>query len=252
MAERQETSVMVSIQEILQDAQNREVEEKAEAERRAREQEQRRLEEIRLKQEAEAARVRAEEEERQRRDFEEQKRQAELKALSEAALQKVKIEAESQARLAEIESRQEHERQLHALSQDKHKRRLTLIAAALGVVFFVGAIGAGIAISNISAAKARAEAIARDLASQKEQVEQQQSALRMKLDQATDPATIEALKLQLQNSQQQLQKLNNQLRDNPRGGGGVPATRPAAPPKPGGGPARPCNCTPGDPLCSCL
>ena len=44
MADRQqETSVMVSIQEILQDAQNREVEEKAEAERRAREQEQRRL-----------------------------------------------------------------------------------------------------------------------------------------------------------------------------------------------------------------
>jgi len=252
MADRQqETSVMVSIQEILQDAQNREVEEKAEAERRAREQEQRRLEEVKAKQEAEAARIRAEEEERQRREFEEQKRQAELKAVSEAALQKVKMEAESQARLAEIESRQEHERQLHALSQDKHKRRLTLIAAALGVVFFIGAIGAGVAISNISAGKARAEALARDLASQKEQVEQQQTALRMQLANATDPATIEALKAQLEASQKKLVVIQQQQHDTPRGpvgGGGAP--RPT-PPKPGGARA-PCNCTPGDPLCTCL
>ncbi len=188
MADRQqETSVMVSIQEILQDAQNREVEEKAEAERRAREQEQRRLAEVKARQEAEAARIRAEEDERQRRDFEEQKRQAELRAVQEAALQKVKMEAESQARLAEIESRQEHERQLHALSQDKHKKRLTMIAAALGAVFFFGAIGAGVVISNISAGKARAEARARDLESQKDQIEQQQASLRAKLDQGYGP-----------------------------------------------------------------
>ena len=58
MAERQETSVMVSIQEILRDAQSREEQEKAEAEQRAREAEQRRLDDIRRKQEEEAARMR--------------------------------------------------------------------------------------------------------------------------------------------------------------------------------------------------
>ena len=42
MAERQETSVMVSIQEILRDAQSREEQEKLEAEQRSREAEQRR------------------------------------------------------------------------------------------------------------------------------------------------------------------------------------------------------------------
>ena len=66
MAERQETSVMVSIQEILRDAQSREEQEKVEAERRAREDEQRRLDEARRKQEEGEARLRAEEDDRQR------------------------------------------------------------------------------------------------------------------------------------------------------------------------------------------
>ena len=81
MAERQETSVMVSIQEILRDAQHREEQEKLETQQRAREDEKRRIEELRRKQEAEQERVRAEEVERQRRSFEEQKRQAELQAV---------------------------------------------------------------------------------------------------------------------------------------------------------------------------
>jgi hypothetical protein len=53
MAERQETSVMVSIQEILRDAQSREEQEKVEAEERARADEQRRVEELRRRQEEE-------------------------------------------------------------------------------------------------------------------------------------------------------------------------------------------------------
>ncbi|MGH7293835.1 MAG: hypothetical protein ACRELB_02825, partial [Polyangiaceae bacterium] len=163
MAERQETSVMVSIQEILRDAQNREEQEKVEAERQAQAAEQRRLDEARRRQEEEEARLRAEEDDRQRRMFEEQRRQAELNAMQEAAVQRARAEAEAQARLAEMAARQEHERQLHALSQDKHKKRLTFIIAGLAVFFVLGGIGGGIALKHSSdeaqAAKAQAAAL---------------------------------------------------------------------------------------------
>jgi len=152
MAERQETSVMVSIQEILRDAQSREEQEKVESERRAREDEQRRIDDVRRKQEEEGARLRAEEDERERRVFEEQKRRAELQALQDAAVQRTRMEAEAQARLAEMTARQDHERQLHALSQDKHKKRLQIFLVGLGLLLFIGAIGGGVFIFVLTAA----------------------------------------------------------------------------------------------------
>jgi colicin import membrane protein len=254
MAERQETSVMVSIQEILRDAQRREEQEKVEAERRAREEEQRRLDEIRRRQEEEEARLRAEEEERQRRVFEEQRRQAELQALQEAAVQRARMEAEAQARLAEMAARQEHERQLHALRQDKHKKRLTLIAVGLGVFFFVGAIAGGVVIKNVHDQAAAAEAQLRELQAEKDKADQEQARLKAELANTKDPEQIAALQAQLAEQQQRLQSLDTQIANSRSGHGGrAPAARPAGGGGgTGGGSGKPCNCTPGDPLCSCL
>jgi colicin import membrane protein len=249
MAERQETSVMVSIQEILRDAQSREEQEKVEAEQRAREVEQRRLEEIRRKQEEEAARLRAEEEERQRRAYEDQRRQAELQAMQEATIQRARAEAEAQARLAEIASRQEHERKLHALSQDKHKKRVQWIAIALGVFFFVGAIGAGVVIKQEMDKTAAAEAHARQLEADKEQIEQQQSHLKQELESTKDPQKIAALQQQLADQQAKLEMIRTQqLQKGPLANPGVAHPVKAT----DKGPSGKCNCTPGDPLCSCL
>ena len=256
MAERQETSVMVSIQEILRDAQSREEQEKVEAERRAREAEQLRLEEIRRRQEEEAARVRADEDERQRRAFEEQRRQAELAALQEATIHRARAEAEAQARLAEISSRQEHERKLHALSQDKHKKRVQVIAIALGVVFFVGAIGAGVVIKRTMDKADAAEVRARQLEADKQDVEQQQARLRDELASAKDPEKIAALESALAASKSKLDSIAAAAAEAKKGNpvvGAMPQGQ--ARPKPAGGgaaPGKPCNCTPGDPLCSCL
>jgi colicin import membrane protein len=256
MAERQETSVMVSIQEILRDAQSREEQEKVEADQRAREAEQRRLEDIRRKQDEEAARVRAEEQERERRSFEEQRRQAELQALQQATIHRAKAEAEAQARLAEMTARQDHERQLHALSQDKHKKRVQMIAIALGVFFFVGAIGAGVVIKRVMDERNAAEAYARQLESAKQEVEQQESRLRSELEQTKDPEKIAALQAALSEQQQKLdmikvQQSQPQERRGPAVGG--PNQGPARAKGPDKGPpGKPCNCTPGDPLCSCL
>jgi colicin import membrane protein len=255
MAERQqETSVMVSIQEILRDAQSREEQEKVEAEQRAREAEQRRLEEIRRKQEEEAARLRAEEQERDRRVFDEQRRQAELKGLQEATVQRARAEAEAQARLAEMTARQDHERQLHALSQDKHKKRVQGIAIALGVFFFVGAIGAGVVIKNIMDQKNVAQAYARQLESEKQENEQQQTRLRSELEQTKDPEKIAALQAALEEQQKKLEMIRTAQAQPERrvgaqvAGGPAPPKKVAEPKTPG----KPCNCTPGDPLCSCL
>jgi colicin import membrane protein len=259
MAERQETSVMVSIQEILQDAQSREEQEKVEAEQRAREAEQRRLDDIRRKQEDEAARLRLQEEERERRAFEEQRRQAELQALQEATIQRARAEAESQARLAEMSSRQDHERQLQALRQDKNKKRVQMIAVALGVFFFVGAIGAGVVIKNVMDQKNAAEARANQLETEKQEVEQQTARVKAELEQTKDPEKIATLQAQLEAEQKKLEMIKTQQATQPekKAGTAVGMAATPAPARKGnaekpatGRPA--CNCTPGDPLCSCL
>jgi colicin import membrane protein len=253
MAERQETSVMVSIQEILRDAQSREEQEKVEAEQRAREAEQRRLDDIRRRQEEEAGRLRAEEQERERRVFDEQRRQVELKALQEATIHRARTEAEAQARLAEMTARQDHERQLHALSQDKHKKRVQWIAIGLGVFFFVGAIGAGVVIKNVMDQKNAAQALARQYESEKQDVEQQQSRLKAELEQTKDPEKIAQLQRELQERERTLEDLRFREKMQAPVKGAV-GPRPAGKPPGGDKPAsgKPCNCTPGDPLCSCL
>jgi colicin import membrane protein len=253
MAERQETSVMVSIQEILRDAQSREEQEKVEAEQRMRDAEQRRLEEIRRKQDEEAARLRSDEEERERRVFDEQRRQAELKAIQEATIQRARAEAEAKARLAEMTSRQEHERQLHALSQDKHKKRMQAIAIALGVFFFIGSIGAGVVIKNVLDQKNASDVLLRQYEAEKQEAEQQQSKLRAELEQTKDPQKIAALQAALDEQAAKLEMIRTQQAQPGRRVGPIGPVQPHKPvDKGGGGAGKPCNCTPGDPLCSCL
>jgi colicin import membrane protein len=254
MAERQETSVMVSIQEILRDAQSREEQEKVEAEQRAREAEQRRLDDIRRRQEDEAARLRAEEQERERRVFDEQRRQVELKALQEATIHRARTEAEAQARLAEMTARQDHERQLHALSQDKHKKRVQGVAIALGIFFFVGSIVAGVVIKNVMDQKNAAQALARQYEADKQDVEQQRARLKAELDNTKDPAKIAQLQQELQEKDRAMEDLK--FREKMQapgafkpGGAARPVAKPSGDKPPSG---KPCNCTPGDPLCSCL
>ena len=253
MAERQETSVMVSIQEILRDAQSREEQEKVEAEQRARAEEQRRVEELRRRQEEEEARLRADEEDRQRRAFEEQRRQAEISAMQEAAVQRARAEAEAQARLAEMAARQEHERHLHALSQDKHKKRLTMLLVGLGLFFVLGGIGAGVMLKRSADEAAALKAQAAQLQAQIDESTAKQSRLAAELQNTKDPEKIAELQAQIAAEQQRNQQLQQQAANPTKkptfGGGGGGGGGGNAAPKPAG---KPCNCTPGDPMCSCL
>ncbi len=252
MAERQETSVMVSIQEILRDAQSREEQEKVEAEQRARAEEQRRVEELRRQQQEEEARLRSEEDDRQRRAYEEQRRQAEISAMQEAAVQRARAEAEAQARLAEMAARQEHERHLHALSQDKHKKRLTMLLVGLGLFFVLGGVGAGVMLKRGADEAAALKAQAAQLQAQIDESTAKQGRLAAELQNTKDPEKIAELQAQIAAEQQRNQQLQQQAANPTKkptftgggGGGGNAAPKPAS--------GKPCNCTPGDPMCSCL
>jgi|CZKU01.1.fsa_nt_gi colicin import membrane protein len=253
MAERQETSVMVSIQEILRDAQSREEQEKVELEQRTRAEEQRRLDELRRRQEEEEARIRSEEDERQRRAFEEKKRHAEIAAMQDAAVERARAETEAKARLAEMNARQEHERHLHALTHDKSKKNLKFLLAGLGVVLFVAAIGGGIVIKNSMDKTAAAVASANELRAQIDAAEEKRVALESQYNAALAAGVdTKALQDEIAAEKDKIAALQQGSTAPPKphyGGGGVtPAPKPAG----GGGPAKPCNCTPGDPLCSCL
>jgi colicin import membrane protein len=254
MAERQETSVMASIQDILRDAQVREEEEKLEAERRARAEEERSRDELRRKQEEEEARIKAEDEARQRKVHDEQRRQAEIAAMQEATVARAKMEAEAQARLAEISARQAHERELHQIKTSKGHRTMKIVAVVLGVVFVLFAVGGGIMIKQSNDRAATAERQQRELQEQIDKAKQDQDRLKAELENTKDPEKIAALQAQIDEQKKKMDSLKSQ-QTGPKGpvwtgGPKPPGVGPGG--AGGGGGNTKCNCSPGDPLCSCL
>jgi len=254
MAERQETSVMASIQDLLRDHAKAEEEEKIAAQRKAEAEERARLDAMRREQEAAEARMRAEEEARQAKIYEEQRKAAELAAIQEATVQRARMEAEAQARLAEMAARQEHEKHLHALQHDKSKKTLKWIAIATGVVLFIALIGGGFALKSSHDKAVAAEAEANRLRDQIAQAEAEKASIQAKLQQTQDPETIARLKAELAAADQKTADLNKALSSKgaaPKPGPGGPAIGAPgnAPPPP---PPKKCNCREGDPICTCL
>jgi len=175
--------------------------------------------------------------------------------MQEAHVQRARSEAEAQARLAEMAARQEHERQLHALGQDKHKKRLTMILVGLGAVLFIGAIGGGVLIKRSNDEQAALKTQLAETNAKLDETNAKQSKLTAELANTKDPEKIAELQAQLGQLEQQKQQLQQQQANPTKkpaygggggGGGGSGASKPA------GGSGKPCNCTPGDPLCSCL
>ena len=259
MSDRQESSVLASIQDILRDAQVREEEEKLAVQRREEDEERARLDAIRRDQEAAEARMRAEEDERQRKSHDEQRRQVELVALQEATITRAKMDAEAQARLAEIAKQQEHERHLAVVKNDVGKKRITAIAGGIGVVALVIAVGGGMMVKKTTDEKARIEREVAELRGQADKAEADAKRLRAERDNTKDPEKIAELERKLKKAEDDARAAANRLGDHGArpfgggGGGGGPA---------GGGPAGgggggggggtkppPPKCPPGDPMC---
>jgi len=255
MAQRQESSVTISIEELLREAHAREEHERREAAQQARMAEQRRADAMRRREEEEGVRRSAEQAERARRAFEDEKRLVELRALHEGTVTRARLEAETRARLAEITARQEHERSLHALRHDRQKQRLTRILVALTAFAVIGGIGAGVALQRSKDAAAAADARLRGVREEKEQLETEQARLQRALESASEPGEITRLQQQLADAQTQIRSLTASTLKAPVHGPSVHLPpSPASPPSPSKSPVGRASdaCPKGDPLCATI
>ena len=145
MTELQESSVLFSLNQLmnLEQQRLREEEEAARA-RSLAEGAARRLAEQRAREEEEA-RIRAEASRRRTEEVQRREVEARLDAIRMAELEKVRIEAEQRQRIALMEQANEHERKLTALRQDRQKKRLVRILV-IGGALMSAALTAGLGV----------------------------------------------------------------------------------------------------------
>jgi colicin import membrane protein len=178
--------------------------------------------------------------------------QARLEAIRHGEIEKAKAEAEHKSRMEALTAQQAHEQQLAALNSDQGKKRLKMFVGIAVGVLLIALVGGGIAMKNASekAEKERAAADARIAAAEAEAkrlkdtfdaAQKREEELKSSLASAKDEATRAKLEAELSKATEQKKQAGAAI----RGGGGGGA-------KPSSGAAKPCNCPPGDPLCSCL
>jgi colicin import membrane protein len=255
MSEQKESSVLFSLKELMNLEEDRIKQEETARQRQADAATQARLDSERRAREDEEARLHAEEERRRSEEQRVRENAARLDAIKQAEMEKARLDADNAARTEQLKHQQEHERQIKALSQDKHKKRLTLIVT-LSLIGLVAALGGGGWYIKSQSDARDAEAIAhrQEMAAQQASFEKLQSQLKDQMDQVTqlesavgnarDDAARAAAQQKLLEAKNQAADTQKALRNAaPRGGGNT-----------GGGskPKAPCNCPAGDPLCSCI
>lgn len=256
MAEQKESSVLFSLKELMSLEEDRIKQEEDDRKRKEQAEQQARLDAERRAREAEEARMRAEEERRRQEEQRGREEQARLEAIRHAEIEKARHEAEQQARLRAMQQQQDHERQVLALSQDKHKKKLTYIAVGIGAVLVFGGIGGGYAFYSSAQEAKRIQALKDEEIRQKEQ---QLSKLMAELK-AQNDAVAEAqaaaanAKSDAERAAAQA-KLAKAQEDARKTQANIAAVRTTGGAKAGGGGGTPrpaCTCQAGDPLCSCL
>ena len=255
-----ESSVEFSLNQLMEIEADRARTEEAAKVAKADEQARAAAEAERIAREAEEARIAAEEQ--KRRDDEARKREedARLAAIHAAEVEKARLDAENAARLEQMKASQDHERKKLAISQDEEKKKLQqrtgIISAALVAVAL---IGGGVAWKLHSAKNEAAVRHAEELRVANEQIDkfksqlaEQENVLRQRMAER-DAAKTEVERAAAQAAIEKAQEAVNQTKANlakaapmakgpaAKGAGGKPGAAKAV-----------CNCTPGDPLCSCL
>jgi colicin import membrane protein len=246
MAEQKESSVLFSLKELMNLEEDRIKQEETERQRQEQAVVNARLEAERKAREEEEARMAAAEEHRRQGEQRSREEQARLEAIRHAELEKARLDAENAARLEQLRAHQAHEQNITALKQDKGKKNLLYIAVGVGILLFVVMIGGGIVIKGqmdkAAALQAQLGQLAQDEADIKKQMSSASAEDRARLQDELDAkeAAIQNLK-DHPNAVQTTAPVTHPVS---HGGGGTKP--PATSNKP------PCNCTPGDPLCSCL
>jgi colicin import membrane protein len=246
MAEQKESSVLFSLKELMSLEEDRIKQEENERKRQEDAAIQARLDAERRQREEEEARMRASDEARRVSEQRTREESTRLDAIRQAEIERARLDAENAARTEQLRHQQEHERQLHAMSQDKGKKKLQWIAIGSGVFLLIAIVGGGFAIKT---SLDRQQALETQLTS----LNSSNDELQKKLGSATTPEERQRLEAELQANQEAIKNLKDHPNTPPtavrpvvRNTGG-PSVKPATP-----GVKPPCNCTPGDPLCSCL
>jgi colicin import membrane protein len=251
MSEQKESSVLFSLKELMNLEEDRIRSEEAERTAAAAAAEKAKADAERSAREAEEARIRAEEERRRLDEQRSREETARLEAIRVAEVEKARIEAEQRARLEAMAAQQQHERSLAAINQDQSKKKLRNMLIVGGAVVGIGLIGGGFALYKSNADRtaqdqARAEQQRQadeekaKLAAQVEEQRKKMESLLAQLAGANDEATRLKLQKQLDEERAKSDAMTKKTGGGAKAGGASGGTKPA------------CNCTPGDPLCSCL
>jgi colicin import membrane protein len=230
-----ESSMMTSLQELLNFEDKRLREEEAQKEAKARaELEARRLAR-RIEEEKEARRL---DELRKREDA------ARLDAIRIGEVEKARAEADHRARIETMTAQQAHEATLAALTHDKHKKRLQIIVGVVVAILLIGGVGGGILFKQhqdetakraaiLEAQRKESEDRVRRLQSEIEMNNRKEQELQASLANAKDEATRAKLQAELEAQKKVTANVRGAMGKSP---GDAPKKKSS-------------NCTPGDPLC---
>jgi colicin import membrane protein len=144
MSTTHDTSVLFSINQLMNDYETRVLEEQAEAARKAEAEERARQEALRLAKEEEARKAHEETMRRIREEAAQREEAARLEAIRLAAIERARIEAERHAQIELQKREQEHALALEALREDEKKKKLERsirLGAVAGVLAIAGVLG---------------------------------------------------------------------------------------------------------------
>lgn len=185
--------------------------------------------------EAEEARLLAQEERRR-------EEAARLEAIRHAEVERARLDAENAARMDAMRQQQEHERHIATIkAKGKSKQQAVLTAGAMGglLAFLVGGV---VTYNENERAKARTN-------SQQAQIDQANIELAKARSALEDKnAQVSQLQSAIASAKDEGAKQTRQLPTSGtiRSHQATPAAQSSAAPR------KPCACTPGDPLCSCI
>jgi len=238
MAEQKESSVLFSLKELMNLEEDRIKQEEQEKRRKEDSATQARMDAERRAREEEEARVRADENRRRAEEQRVREDAARVEAIRQAEIEKARLEAENAARLEQLRHQQEHERHITALTQDKSKKKLTVMVYGGAAVLVLALGGFGFYIKHSMDESAATEA--------RHQQELLEATLKAEAEGAKDEASRLAAQKKLEDAQKQAEATKHAIgvAAARTGGGGAPAARPTAKAN--------CNCAPGDPLCNCI
>jgi colicin import membrane protein len=253
MAEQKESSVLFSLKELMNLEEDRIRQEDDEKKRRAEADAQARLEAERHARDQEQARLQVEEERRHGEEQRKKEAAARLEAIRHAEIEKARMEAEQRGKMEAMTQQQAHQLQMSTLQHDEHKKklqRMVTFSVGGGTILLIGSL-------LLYFGKIKPDAEAREAATRAALVQQAEEAKKLQAQLTEQSQRVNDLMGQLEAAQDEKTRaeLRRKIQEEQRKRDDL--VRPRAPKASGGGEAppkaaKPCNCQPGDPLCSCL